>query len=391
MATTRDLMPITPITDSAKFEQMDRLVYEVVREKTPLLTLFQHLPSVNTMFKFTEKKRRNTGTTLAAAIDDASTTVMSLTLSQFAAIGDVVEVGDELLLVTAVGSSGISCTTVRARQGTTAATHAIATSVFLAGNARYYGATLTAGTLQKKALVTGFMQDFDKLVDIPFGEIEEAQPLVPGAGNSFLEAKMEALADCKQDMEMALVRNYAATVPTSASGPAFSMGLKGRLTSALGASVTTLDSDGELSRQVFNGMMEKISTKGDPSGPFIALSGSVAFQAPAEWIRVMQWAIGLNPSGAVGAKSEAYQAPMGSQVKLVHEPVLDRYSTDTMYILNTRYVKLRPSGKGRDWIKWHDVAQERKTKKAGFWRGRVGLQIECPWAHGMIQGIKEVV
>lgn len=390
MATTRDAQPITPITDSAKFDLLDRLVYEVAREDTPLLYMAQHIPTSNSLFKVTEKKRRAVGTTLASAMTSAGILSMELSLSNFVAKGDVVEIGDESLFVVSVSSTTVAVV-ARGKGGTTAATHASGVSVFLAGHAHFYGESFSTDFTQKKSLVSNYLQDFLSVTDITYGEIEEAQPLVPGASDAEDEGKMEKMADCKQNIEMAMFRNYAYQAPTSAKTAAMSYGLRGRLTSALGATITTLDTDGELSREIFNEVMREIQVAGKPAGPIYVFCDKIAYQAPADWIKDMQRVPELNPGGTVGVKSNQYQPPMGPPVTLIHEPVLDRYSTGSMYILDMSKVKIRVGGKGREWLKYHEVGQERKTRKAGFYRARAALQLLNPECHGVITNIKEVV
>ncbi len=300
------------------------------------------------------------------------------------------EIGDEQVFVSSVSSVN-EVTVTRAQGGTTAVTHASGVSVFLAGHAHFYGDSFSNDFTQKKALVSNYLQDFIAVTDIAFGEKEEAQPLLPGASDSEDEAKVEKLADCKRQMEIAIFRNYQFQAPISAGEAGMTYGLKGRLTSALGASITTLDADGELTREIFNELMQEITVAGSPKGPIYVFCDRIAYQAPVQWIKDMQRVPELNPSGAVGAKSDMYQPPMGPVVKLIHEPVLDRYSTGSMYILDMSQVKLRVGGTGREWIKYHKIAQERNTRTAGFYRGRVALQLLNPECHGVITNIIEVV
>lgn len=106
-----------------------------LNERCPLVSRLPNRATRAATVKQVDDAYRPNSLTLIAAANNAQT---SITLSESAPFqaGDVIQIDDELLQVTAINSAACTATVTRGHAGTTAAAHNNASTVYLIGNTR---------------------------------------------------------------------------------------------------------------------------------------------------------------------------------------------------------------------------------------------------------------
>lgn len=103
--------------------------------RTPLTTRMPKLPVGSPQFLITNDNYRPRSDVTTAAFSDTSGTTLTIADSSIYTVGDVVQVEDEFMLITATPTA-TTATVSRGYAGTSAATHLISLPLYLVGNTR---------------------------------------------------------------------------------------------------------------------------------------------------------------------------------------------------------------------------------------------------------------
>ncbi len=166
--------------------ETETVLYPVVREvfvnEAPLVTRLPRVPAAGEVFSMvTYDVRQRTGVTLNAAIANNTVTTVTLTDNTSLQIGDVIEVGTERMLVTAVDSAGANVTVVRGHESTTAAAANNAAAVTLLYNSRTGAEVDVDGNRMIRTAVEQYVQTFQFPVQVS-GKANASQNIVLPTG-----------------------------------------------------------------------------------------------------------------------------------------------------------------------------------------------------------------
>lgn len=413
MADLTDAMPVGPLTDNVMLSVEDKLVYEVDRDDYPLLSLLPNAGRVSQFYyRFAERNIPTMNGVLEAAasgndiIGGGAKTDDQLNLTS--AAPDILEVGDEIevrdvslgtmerMIVTAGPAADGDYTVMRGARGTAIiATFAATDTVYIVGkDVRMVGQTIPAGRSQKKAYVNAYVQAFEEAVQITKQEKSIGQPLGKSAADSWADEKILGLQRIKQRMELAFINGIATAAHETAADDREGYatdGLLTRITTALGATVVTLDAAGQLSQSVFDSFLSTILATYSPKGEMWALGGRSVFEAGPTWIASKQIVQGQNLKGIYGAQSNEYQSQNGPMVRFIYEAQLNLFPKDTLIFINPKFVQVVNGPNETRIPRFVDAAQRMANVKEGFYTAEAGLKIECPWAHGKIVNVVQAV
>lgn len=188
--------------------------------RTPL---YSRLPSVGVgsmSFKVTSDNFRPTTTTInEGGTYSNSDVTLTVTDGSSFQVGDEIEIESEALLVTAV--SGNDLTVTRGYAGTSAATHADGTTVYLLSNTRTGAEIDAVGISRVPATIEQYCQTFQHPYQVG-GALASATDyaLPPGVPSFVGRERMYAMQNCADDIERATYYGRGVQLAASTTRPA---------------------------------------------------------------------------------------------------------------------------------------------------------------------------
>jgi hypothetical protein len=183
--------------------------------RTPLFTRLQQAPLGAMSFVLsTTLYRPSTLTFNNGGTIGASATSFTVVDGSYVQIGDVLEAGSEMYLVTAVAGNVLTVTSAYA--GTTTATHADAGTVYIVGNTRTGGEVNVPGISRVPVAVTQYAQTFQHPYQVG-GALASATEfaLPPGVVSVVGRERWMCMQNCADDIERAFY--YGKAVPLASA------------------------------------------------------------------------------------------------------------------------------------------------------------------------------
>ncbi len=171
--------------------------------RTPLTSRLPVAPLGAMSFKTTSDNFRPNSQLVndSDGLDDSQTD-MDVTDATMYMAGDIVEIGTEVILITAISSN--TCTIVRGFGGSTAASHAQSAVIYLIGNCRTGAETEQLGVSRIPATALQYAQTFQHPYQVG-GALASATDyaLPPGVASFVGRERMYAMQNCSDDIERA--------------------------------------------------------------------------------------------------------------------------------------------------------------------------------------------
>jgi hypothetical protein len=180
--------------------------------RTPLTARLPKAPVGSLSFKITNDayRPRSTTTGASALISDTTITVADATMFD---VGDVLQIGSEFLLVTAIAST-TTLTVTRGYAGTSAAALTNAEAIYLITNTRTGSEVDISALSRVPVVVTQDVQTIQHAYQVG-GSLQSATNYVSGYGTPLQRDKMLTVQHCMDDFESAIY--YGKDVPLAAS------------------------------------------------------------------------------------------------------------------------------------------------------------------------------
>lgn len=182
--------------------------------RNPLTSRLPHLPTGSPQFIITNDDYRPRPITTTAAFGDTSGTVLTIGDSSSLQAGDVVEVDNEVMLVTAIPAGGVTATVVRGYAGTTAATHSNGAIAYLVTNSRTGAEVDQTGISRNPTGVTQYCQTVQQPYGVG-GALQADTNYVSGEGMPLPRDIMIAMQHCMDDFESSIL--YGTGVPLTSA------------------------------------------------------------------------------------------------------------------------------------------------------------------------------
>jgi len=199
--------------------------------RTPLAARLPTSPCGSASFLVTNDKYRGTNITASVIGSTGTTTVTVSDGNQFMK-GDVIEIDNEQMLVTAdpSGTGNNDLTVTRGYAGTTAATHLAAATVYLIGNTRTGGEVDVNGASKIPTTVTQWLQNFQHPYAIAGSLAAKTNlALPPGVAGAIGREKAMAIQHCMDDIERACYYGRSVSLGSTTARPQMA-GLRSLLT-----------------------------------------------------------------------------------------------------------------------------------------------------------------
>lgn len=199
MAQINGVRTTKTITQDRRIVDMAKQIALLDPNEAPFITILKNIKETRTVinpeFKWLEDELTAEYTEVATAISSASTTTLAVDDGSIFRPGDIIKVGAENMLVTAISSNNL---TVVRGYGTTAAQAAIAvdTGVYIIGNANMENAGARDAMSTQEVAVTNYTQIFK--TPIQLSNTEAASDLYGGADRAYQRRK--ALIEHKRDI-----------------------------------------------------------------------------------------------------------------------------------------------------------------------------------------------
>ena len=187
--------------------------------RTPVYSRFPHVAVGSLSFKIRNDNYRPNSTTINEGTTYSSSDVtLTVTDASIFLPGDVIEIESEQLLITAI--SGEDLTVTRAYAGTTAATHADATTVYLVGNTRTGGEVDQDALSRVPVTTTQDLQTIQHPVQVA-GSLESASnySLPMGVASLMGYERMKAMQEVADDYERSAYYGRGVTIASATTKP----------------------------------------------------------------------------------------------------------------------------------------------------------------------------
>lgn len=183
--------------------------------RCPLATRLPQVPLDSPQFSLTNDDFRPRSHAVDADINNSVTSVVVADASSIEP-GDVLQIEDEYVLVTAVNTGTNALTITRAYAGTTAAAHTAGKAITLISNTRTGAEVEVAAISRIPAIVTQYAQTIQHAYQVG-GALQASAAYVSGHGTPLDRDRMAAMQHCMDDFESAMYygKGVAIAAPTT--------------------------------------------------------------------------------------------------------------------------------------------------------------------------------
>jgi hypothetical protein len=301
--------------------------------RTPLYSRFPHLPVGSLSFKINNTKYRPSTVTFGAAVTDTTGTSFTLNDASYLMVGDVIEVDNEMVQVTADPNTATNVVTVaRGVAGTTGATHLVTATGYLLGNARTGGEINQSAINQVPNPLVQNLQTFQHPVQVG-GAMESAfdYALPPGVESLIGKERMKAMQEVADDYERSAYYGKPAALSATVTRP-MQTGLRTLLTTNNTASPTNASAY-KPSDLIRDTIQPCFANGGNPDTFLVSTDFMTGLSI---WGQAVQRV----PAGenAFGTPIDLFEAPFLSGVTIIPAPLL---RTGTVICLTSGEIRNR--------------------------------------------------
>lgn len=340
--------------------------------RAPLFSRLNKLPVGSQDFLITNDKFRPRSANLNAAFSDTSNTAATFADATIFDVGDVIQVDNELMLVTAITNSTTLAVT-RGYASSTAATHTNATTAYLITNTRTGAETEAAAMSRIPTTVTQSCQTVMHAYRVG-GSLQSTDNYVSPMGTPLDRDRMLAMQHVADDVESACYYGTRLSYGSSSGARAMMAGLANLIVTNKVTSPTN-SSAYKPSDFVKDAIAKCFSNGGSPN---VALVSASDFM---EGLTIWGQALVRLDAGAttLGVSIDAFAAPFLDDLTIIPAPLL---RSGTAIVLTASEVKMRvkrplfdkPRGSRGD-----------ATEGDMIWEGAIELDNEAH--HAFVSGI----